>query len=83
MLRTTARPLGEELELVLEFSKPRHSLSGQPVLPGTRLEVYLGGKWHPGRYEWSFNPDMAPIMDLGSETIIDLDPGTPLRWRSW
>lgn len=57
----------------------RYYLANQPVHCGETLELYDGGTWMPGRFEWSGDPDELPVF-YHDDGVVPLDDTRLLRW---
>ena len=84
-LRSVSIPRGPLIELIeREIGRPithetRHYLAGQPVHCGDMLEVYVGGYWFVGRYEWTGKPEELPTFEYPGG-VIRINDECLVRW---
>ena len=57
----------------------RHYLEDQPVHCGEILELFKGGQWVSGRYEWSGVQEERPVF-FHDHGVDPLDEKSLLRW---
>jgi hypothetical protein len=57
----------------------RHYLDDQPVHCGEILELYKGGQWVTGRYEWTGVEEERPFF-FHDGGVAPLDEISLLRW---
>lgn len=84
-LRRSAIPRGVlHAQLERDLGRPlthvqRYYVSGQPVHCGEFLELYRGGLWVEGQYEWTGHKDDNPTLHT-NEGVFWLDESSLLRW---
>lgn len=76
-----------KLTLGQDGGGPRHFLCGEPVHCGASLEMRVGGKWIPVRYEASLTADPPRILlfaepwgEDGPEVAVQQAEYQDVRW---